>query len=105
RPALFEALQAAGVRGLESRPVLLHRTGAPCQGLVQLVFPVVAEPAFPPEDWYEPRPCPTCGVVKLGYQLRGRMRLRRAALRQDTDAQCTAEWFGWGGEARHEYLI
>lgn len=93
-------VKAAGLRGVEVWPVMLHRENTPSEVISQLMFPHVAEPSLVDRDKLDPEPCSECKTTKYAFHKRGYMHLKRTALRHDVDAQHSHEWFGsdtkWG---------
>jgi hypothetical protein len=97
---VVDAIQEAGLEGIEVWPVMLHGQDRPSEVLSQLLFPHVAGPGLAEQDKQQPEPCVECGVTKYAFHKRGYMHVAREALREGTDAQRTHEWFGsdtkWG---------
>jgi hypothetical protein len=97
---VVERITPEGLEGVEVWPVMLHREDKPSEVISQLVFPQVAGPGLDERDKQDPEPCSECGITKYGFHRRGYMRLKRAALQTNVDAQHTNEWFGshtkWG---------
>jgi len=107
-PVVWETFRREGIRGWETRPLFIARTGEPVKGLQQLVVTEMAEPAVVEElcerQRYSRNECEACGRTWHAHYTRGMLPLRRAALRTDVDLQLTHEWFGNGLTARHEIL-
>jgi len=107
-PVVWETFRREGIRGWETRPLFIARTGQPVKGLQQLVVTEMAEPAVVEElcerQRYSRNECEACGRTWHAHYTRGMLPLRMAALRTDVDLQLTHEWFGNGLTARHEIL-
>ena len=93
---VVDKVKAAGLKGIEVWPVMLHRENRPSDVISQLLFSHVSEPSLDDREKLDPEPCSECGVTKYAFHKRGYMHLKRAALRNDVDAQHTYEWFGSG---------
>lgn len=108
-PQMVRALLDAGIRGFESWPVLLLKTGQPCIGFQELHITTVAGPALVEEEAETERfrreACAACGQVRYTSYNRGMMPLRRSQLATDVDLQLTYEWFGTLHAAHRQILV
>jgi rRNA maturation protein Nop10 len=106
---VLAVLEAEGIQGYETWPVLLHKTGEPSQRVQQLMIPTVAEPAlveeFAEAERFQKEICQVCGQVRYTPYTRGMMPLRRASLATGVDFQLTCEWFGSGHAAHRDILV
>lgn len=106
---VLEALEAAQIRGFETWPVLLNRTGEPSALLRQVIVPTVAQPALVEElaetERFRKEVCPVCGQVRYTFYNRGMMPMRRGSLATDVDLQLTHEWFGSLYAAQRQILV
>jgi hypothetical protein len=109
RNEVLAKFKAEGIRGIETRPVLVEKTGNPAVSLEQILVTHVAEPAiaddFVEHEHYRWTDCSGCGCRWHLYYNRGMLPLRRLGLRTDVDFQMTNEWFGSGAAARREILV
>lgn len=96
-PEVHEKLKVHGIRGYEIWEALLHQLDRPSRLVSQLLLPVVARPGLVDVDDLQPEVCLQCGITKLAYHNRGRMRFMHQALYPDIDMLRTHEWFGAGG--------
>lgn len=108
-PVVLEAFQKCGMKGFETRPLILNKEDCPAESLKQLVVTEVAQPAVAEElvehERYSQTDCPVCGKTWHAHYTRGALPLRKSALNQKVDFQLTNEWFGNGRTARREILF
>ena len=107
-PVVLEAFQKHGMKGFETRPLILNKEDRPSESLKQLVVTEVAQPAIAEElvehERYSQTDCPVCGITWHAHYTRGALPLRKSALNPKVDFQLTSEWFGNGLTARREIL-